>query len=859
MRSWTCRSLVAAWAVLAVASAGWAGAGEGPAAQGKPYAVIRPGENPLAKPDSKVPVPTIVWERVKVRPDHPRLLFNKDTKPALRRRYRFHPARPAVLADLGNDAPLACAFMYQMTGRASYAEKAMKILLGGGLRGLDAALVFDWTYEAMTEAQRGQAVELLWDIVPKDRATGWARCSPYTSYPADPRPSETPPDQWPAFYNWTFHDQDWARDMAGTLYLLIALAGHHPRAEEGVRNYWEYSLKDAALFLDYLRDGSYWQGYYWYVTGKVRHIERVFDVMRTACGIDYLDDGKHPYMGNLGRWLLYCCDTGDRRVLWTYGDGADSTAGRAHLMAANHRARDPYVQWLVDERCERPAQWLDEVLCYDPTLKPRGPSALPTARAFAGTGLAVMRSSWEPGCVWASVRWCDWFDAHVHGDVGSFLLDCGGPLVPDSGYYDAGYHLRNYAHRTVAHNTLTIRDPKRSAALDDGCQRMKEQRTWSFAVGRAAWVYHQDVHDRGDLLAFEHHDLYDYCAGDGTMAYSRELLKEFIRQAVFLRDGVFVVFDRVETTRPDVEKRWLLHLVGEPRIEGKLLKTHVKGHIEDYAGGPVHSRGRGAASVRCHTLLPAERVVRRVGGAIADIPTSALVRVPRSTHRMGTGSRWHWSEPLSLKYKDKLTGKALPAILFQTNTPTRVDYEISKDELTMRFDAYERGRVSEARIKLGEVPNLFALAHALHKTTLWHVTVHYLPGYEWYSAGVNYAPSLGRMETDVGGTTAAAAAAPKSHGSWRIEVYPAKPAVRNYFLHVLQALPGKDAELASVRASETPDRAEATIVLGKRVYTLSFDKTGPVGGRMRITSAGGDVLANRAFTGEIVQTPWPSE
>jgi hypothetical protein len=36
-----------------------------------------------------------------------------------------------------------------------------------------------------------------------DRSTGWPLCSPYVTYPDAPRPSETPPDQWERFYNWT--------------------------------------------------------------------------------------------------------------------------------------------------------------------------------------------------------------------------------------------------------------------------------------------------------------------------------------------------------------------------------------------------------------------------------------------------------------------------------------------------------------------------------------------------------------------------------------------------------------------------------------------------------------------------------
>jgi hypothetical protein len=469
-----------------------------------------------------------------------------------------------------------------------------------------------------------------------------------------------------------------------------------------------------------------------------------------------------------------------------------------------------------------------------------------------------MRSAWDASALWASVRWADWFDIHCHADAGSFILYCKSPLAPDCGYYCQGaFHKANYYYRSVAHNTLTVRDPQAKVPLNDGCQRLQDERTWSWAIGAAAWLYRQEVHDTGDLLAFETHDLYDYCAGEAAMAYRREHLKEFVRQCVFLRDGLFVIFDRVETTRADLEKRWLLHLVGEPRVGGKLLRAEAKGHLEDYDAGPVVSRGNGGAILQCHTLLPAQRRVRKVGGVISDVPVSALIRVPRTQHRMGTGSRWAWSDPLILYYNDPLTGKKQPAICFERNSPTIVEYRVTDSQLYMKFDAYERGRVQEITLDLADYKTLLDLVCAIGRENLWHVALHYLPGYQCYSQGMNYAPAyrigVWRKPRD---HAPQLYGAPDDHGSWRVEVYPAKPAKRDYFLHVIRVLPAPGAEEGSVRLSDAPDRAETTIVLGDRVYTIAFDKTGEVGGRIRVTDAAGKVLANAPFATKVVQKPW---
>ncbi len=861
MRGWTLGmglnlALAVAWGTVGVGASAEAGQWPIPPVPDNAYAVVRPSQNPLVKPNAKVPAPTIVWEKIHVRKDHPRLWFTKETKPELARYMRGHPSFHRLQGALLQGDPLACAFMYQFTGREAYARKGIDALLDGTAGAELAPMIFDWTYEAMTEEQRREAVERLWAMIQLDRASGWPRCSKYTGYPGDPRPSSTPPGQWAAFYNWTFHDQDWCRDQAHTFFALIALAHHHPRAEAGVRNFWEYSLKDPTLFFDYLRDGSYWQGYYWWISAKLRLITQIYEAMKTACGVDYLDPAKHPYLANVGQWVLYCSDPWRKRIIFNYGDGEMvPTEGRVRsmLLASNALARDPHVVWLMKTSCPPPALWAEELLYHDPALTPVGPGTLPLARAFPGTGLVIMRSAWEANAVWASVRWADWFDMHCHGDCASFILYCKSPLAPDCGYYDQGnFHKIGYYHRTVAHNTLTIRDPKASAPINDGCQLMKEQRTWSFAVGQAAWVYNQEAHDRGDLLAFEHRDLYDYSAGNATMAYRREHLKEFVRQCVFLRDGVFVVFDRVETTRPQLEKRWLMHMVGEPRIDGKLVRTQVKGHIEDYDGGLTVSRGSGGAILRCHTLLPAQRVIRRVGGPISKIPTATLARVPRTRHRMGTGSRWHFTNPLILYYNDPLTGTKRPAIAFERDTPTDVDYEVTDKHLYMKFDAYERGRIHELKLELADYADLLELVCEIGRRKIWHVPLRYLPGYEYYNEGMNYAPAY-RSWDSARQTIPELFGGHNEQGSWRIEVYPAKPAARDYFLNVIRVLTTEGAEEGSVRLNDAADRAETTIVLGGRIYAIAFNKKGDVGGSIRITDTEGKVLADAPLATKVIQ------
>ncbi len=54
-------------------------------------------------------------------------------------------------------------------------------------------------------------------------------------------------------------------------------------------------------------------------------------------------------------------------------------------------------------------------------------------------------------------------------------------------------------------------------------------------------------------------------------------------------------------------------------------------------------------------------------------------------------------------------------------------------------------------------------------------------------------------------------------------------------------------------ASDTAEKAEAQIVLGGKTYVVAFNKTGDVGGHIKITDAAGKVLADRDFARKIEQ------
>jgi len=70
------------------------------------------------------------------------------------------------------------------------------------------------------------------------------------------------------------------------------------------------------------------------------------------------------------------------------------------------------------------------------------------------------------------------------------------------------------------------------------------------------------------LTAFEDKPAYAYALGDATAAYNPAQLSKFTRQLVYLKPDIFVMFDRVVTATPAIEKRWVVDPAGAPVAVG---------------------------------------------------------------------------------------------------------------------------------------------------------------------------------------------------------------------------------------------------------------------------------------------------
>ena len=99
-------------------------------------------------------------------------------------------------------------------------------------------------------------------------------------------------------------------------------------------------------------------------------------------------------------------------------------------------------------------------------------------------------------------------------------------------------------------------------------------------------------------VAYETNDFYTYVAGDATPVFAPEKCRQALRQFVFVYPDLFIIADRVTATRPEYRKEWLLHTQNEP------VFLDPKTWYADDGGGRMF----------CRALLPADAGLRVVGG-----------------------------------------------------------------------------------------------------------------------------------------------------------------------------------------------------------------------------------------------------
>ncbi|NIA22285.1 MAG: hypothetical protein GWP05_10065, partial [Anaerolineaceae bacterium] len=531
-----------------------------------------------------------------VRKDHPRIFVTAEGLASLRKRCRtlgredfqrmlsagwIMGKKPgAGWSDVSN-MPMP-AFLYLVTGQAEYLDKTKEFLdalearmprdqylTPAALRA--AAMCYDWIFTGLTPRERSRYGKLL---------VGLARhCQ--------------------SMWRHSDFNNHFLLERVVVLYAGVALIHDGPDQAaareflaEGARMLRRQALPAAEEIAG--RDdpraqkvgrrptagaGGQAEGFSYNDWGYAQPLAHLVEMWRTATGQDLFEGST--FLRSQARWHLYCLRP-DTRTFARNEDCPSSHAPGAnlknfmHLLAA--RYQDPFAEGLARSIKRKYAQtaWRD-LLWRDYRLKARRPDDWPLSFHFNKLGQVVFRSGWGGADdTFATFQCGPFYAGHQHLDNNAFVIHKGGSLAIDSGVNDYSSHRANYYARTIAHNTVCVFDPAERfssrvwpGGKNDGGGSNDGGQLRVGAIDRVGKFRPGCPQDTGRIVAYHCGKYFSYAAGDASRSYSRKKLKLFVRQMVHLRPDVFVIFDRLVSSKAEFAKTWLLHTINQPQIDGR--------------------------------------------------------------------------------------------------------------------------------------------------------------------------------------------------------------------------------------------------------------------------------------------------
>ncbi|MDA0841428.1 MAG: heparinase II/III family protein [Planctomycetota bacterium] len=278
---------------------------------------------------------------------------------------------------------------------------------------------------------------------------------------------------------------------------------------------------------------------YWFGT--------LFLGLRFARALRRLSEGalnlfEHPALRKTGDFATMLATPGGR--IYNFNDNDDTFGGGEALamLAVEHGRGD----WMEMAR-RTPGETALFLACDDPKLKNQTPPA--TLACFPRTGVATLRSGWEPNGTFIGFKCGPSNVGHSHLDANSFVVESGGqslvlehsywPQAHFLGFFDSSRDRWNFdGPGTVGHSTLLIDGQGQSHGPD--------------FPGMLS-----DIREEEDAVIV---------SGDASACYPG-LLKKYVRTLLFVKPGTIVVRDVVEC---DGERHaeWLLQYAGKIRSEG---------------------------------------------------------------------------------------------------------------------------------------------------------------------------------------------------------------------------------------------------------------------------------------------------
>lgn len=419
------------------------------------------------------------------------------------------------------------------------------------------------------------------------------------------------------------------------LFVALALSGANTKHEKDSHRFlesWATRIPEecipafdemGAVWSESMGHGAY---------GPTLVIPWAFEAWRTATGEDFFAMGtSDSYLPNTTNWAVHLTVPFANHTAWIDDNRAAplrTFARIAPILAA--RYNDPVANAISDESSEK--NWNSipwgRFLFYDPAIGSSTPEKenYPLAEHFKGSGHIYMREKWDdPNATWAFFGAGPSFAGHSRDDEGHFLIAKKGYLVMrvgGTGHNDSDY----YTGGSLAFNIVTIFDSEEKFRRTNPKQEDGVKNENDGGMIRHLYSWNLPV-QRAKITSYHNNKNYTYAAADLTQAYRPAKTDEVTRQFFYLRGSkeFFIIFDRVDGTKPSYPKHWFLHMPTEPQVKGRETIL-TPGHVSSYKGNDVTATwlsdpageenvlSEGKARAFLTTLLPKNATITKRGG-----------------------------------------------------------------------------------------------------------------------------------------------------------------------------------------------------------------------------------------------------
>jgi hypothetical protein len=503
---------------------------------------------------------------------HPRILLNATNLARIQAEYAVNPVsaglKEMVDRQMGGEDRYGfqgsfAALLYRITGDDRYATFAVSYvdgkvaaeealisrnmeadvsfdsyLLVGEEIG-DVALVYDWCFDHMTDAQRRRwlayANQAVWNVWNPTTAkwgntvyswSGWSIDNPGNNY--------------------------YSSFLEATEYLGLASQGDDPMADQWLEKYRSAKIRDelVPMFDRDIPGGGSREGTGYGV--EMRRLFREYDVWEQTTGERIASLTPHTEASFF--WLVHATvPTMDR--IATIGDQARESTG---MLFDDHR---DYIQLLTFlfpteafapigrsylshssvPQADREYNFMSDIV-YQTTGAPESPlSGLYPAFYGKGTGHVFARTGWSTTATFMSFIAGPYTESHAHRDQGSFMIFKNEWLAFDEGILSSSGLRREEA----SHNIPSVIVGGTPAEMDYG--------------------------NDGTLVALADNAQYTYVASDTANCYkgSTGAVTQMERELVFVKPDTFIVFDRIQA-KAGSQKVWRLNTPIRPTVSGRV-------------------------------------------------------------------------------------------------------------------------------------------------------------------------------------------------------------------------------------------------------------------------------------------------